>query len=407
MLGLIVAVVPLGVAGQNITATLVGGLLLALLAVYRKKLPHWSEPPSLKYPIKLALGLVGILTLAGAINPENPKGLSASLLPGYLFWMLFPSAAGLWFSPLRPATWQKLERLAGIMLAILGTLCASQMLWGWKIQGAQLVDASHRAQGLYSHPLTLAYVVMLFAPLAISRLLSKPRHWPAWAMTIGSLLGVYTSQSRMVQALVVLLGLWQIATIAKGKVRLLAAILAITTASLVALTDNPVQKRISGTIAGGYDRFSDYPDDRLAFWHAHWEMFKERPLLGHGEHLGKAYRAPYYERLGLGKFLRQYEAHNMFIQMSVNGGIIALMVFALWLLWAFGNCLHLAALSPFWGKIGLQTLALFVIGGLSQNAFQDAEVRYVLTLAVTATLLASKTLTATNLAWERMNSLQT
>jgi O-antigen ligase len=146
----------------------------------------------------------------------------------------------------------------------------------------------------------------------------------------------------------------------------------------VLLTPNRVSQKIAATLSDqGEDRQSEYPDDRLAFWHVHWEMIKEKPILGHGVDTDTSYRTPYYARLGLSEFKKKYEAHNTYLQIMTNGGIVALALFVLWLAWHIKATLELK--DPWQRMAFLLCFTGFIIGSLTQNTFQDAEVRHALT----------------------------
>jgi hypothetical protein len=103
-------------------------------------------------------------------------------------------------------------------------------------------------------------------------------------------------------------------------------------------------------------------------------MIQERPLIGHGVHIGLDYRRPYYERIGLGDFKKQYPAHNQYIQMLAEGGLIALSCFIAWLVFSFR--LAKDPRCPLFLRLAVpQTLWIFILGGLTQNAFYDSDVR--------------------------------
>jgi O-antigen ligase len=379
---LVVLVLPLGVAGQNIGAGAAGAMLFAL--VYSRLRKARADAMVLRLFVgHLALSalFVAWMVLASVLNPANPKLLDASIVAGYLFWLLLPPVAALAYPELRPKDWSRLERALAVVALVFGVVALTQYAWGWKIEGSRFVAGPTRAQGFYSHPLTFAYVALLLFPYGAARIVRRPRLWTSWAVFFGSLAAIYASQSRTVQVLAVGVIAYNVLARARGRTRLAFASVALAGALLVSVTDNPMRKKIAETLSGGHDVRSGYPDDRLAFWHAHWEMIKERPLLGHGDDLDASYRAPYYERIGLAGFERQYEAHNMFVQVLVNGGLIGLGLFLGWLiLW-----LRAARGSS---SVAFDTLVVLCLGGLTQNAFQDSEVRYALTLVVTAVGLA-------------------
>lgn len=386
---LLLAALPLGVAGQNIAAALSALVLLGQLVrkIRLRSQEEHSQGGQRWFASKigistlLAAGLVFWITIAGLLNPGYPQPGLAGLPNGYLLWIFLPALVAAVCRPLSAANWQRLEQCVAVMALLLGIVATSQYIWGWKLDDGQFVAAPHRAQGFYSHPLTFAYVALLLLPLGAARWVQNPRSSAAWACFAGSMMAVLASQSRTVQLVAVLIVALNIFMRSRGASRLWLAAFGLAGLLVIGATDNPIQKKIVATLQGGYDVRSDYPDDRLAFWHAHWEMFKERPLVGHGENLNDAYRAPYYARIGLADFERQYEAHNMFLQVLINGGLIALMLFVAW----WGVWLHFA-----WrhSRIGFETLLVFMLAAMTQNAFQDAEVRYGLTLVIAALALA-------------------
>ena len=173
---------------------------------------------------------------------------------------------------------------------------------------------------------------------------------------------------------------WTVLVQLKGKARIAAVGIVLAAVLGVSVTNKTVVKRIQDTIEmKDLDRQSHYLDDRLAFWHVHWEMIKERPIVGHGVGLNTAYRTPYYEKMGLGYMGKKYEAHNQFIQVLANGGLIAFAIFVGWLGWTFFELPKYIG-SPFARNVLRTTLVTFSLTALTQNAFQDSEVRMGLTL---------------------------
>jgi O-antigen ligase len=123
------------------------------------------------------------------------------------------------------------------------------------------------------------------------------------------------------------------------------------------------------------------------FWEVHWQMFKERPLLGHGENLGTAYRTNYYNALGYQDFQRKYEAHNLLLQILVNTGVIGTTFFLVWLSWVFWVLFRSRESELV--QAPLQSVLALLAGGMTQNAFQDSEVRYAFILVVVIAVIFS------------------
>jgi O-antigen ligase len=167
--------------------------------------------------------------------------------------------------------------------------------------------------------------------------------------------------------------------------KMLALGLIATTLGIVALsTPNPISQKFQTVLAGQRsDHETPYPDDRLAFWHAHWEMFKDAPIVGHGTDITREDRKPYYERIGLGHIKRMYEAHNMYLQAVVEGGLVAGLGLLTFLIWWFLHARNFKQVES-WQRLGAMITPLaFAAGGLTQNAIQDSEVRYLLILSCT------------------------
>lgn len=122
---------------------------------------------------------------------------------------------------------------------------------------------------------------------------------------------------------------------------------------------------------------------RQQIWRANWDMVKERPLTGWGYGNYKQFRGPFYERYPQYPQADRYShAHNSFLQVWVDTGLLGLAAFA-WLVWtilrqgwravAGQRTEPLRSLS--WGVwLGLVG---FLLGGLTQHNLGDAEVALV------------------------------
>ena len=119
---------------------------------------------------------------------------------------------------------------------------------------------------------------------------------------------------------------------------------------------------------------------RTQIWQANLDMIKERPLTGWGYGNYKQFRGTYYQRYP--KADRHGHAHNNFIQMWVDTGLLGLaaFVFLLWSILRLGwravaaqraGPLHGPSLGIWLGLVG------FLLGGLTQYNWGDAEVALV------------------------------
>jgi O-antigen ligase len=118
---------------------------------------------------------------------------------------------------------------------------------------------------------------------------------------------------------------------------------------------------------------------RSLIWQANIDMIKERPLLGWGYGNYKRFRDNFYKRYP--EVDTTAHAHNNFLQMWVDGGVLGLAAFV-FLFWSIlrngwrayqrlpvaADALRTVALGGTLGVVG------FLIGGLTQYNFGDAEV---------------------------------
>lgn len=383
---------PLAVAGQNIlTFLVIFGVFWQLWRHPEETKRAWVDLLGLyKTPLILVSGVVGLLAVSTGLNPRNPTGWRGAweLIPGHLGWVLIPPLLFLGTKPLRAEEARKLFHCLVSVTLFMALVAWSQVLWGWKLADEGIATGVQRAQVFYSHPLTLAYVALCLFPAGLLTWMHSPRNpWTiAFLLSSGSL--ILASGSRTVQFVCLMFVVVNIFLQLRGRMRVTVLAAAIVAILLVGVTKNPISDRYLQIITRE-DVHSDYPDDRLAFWHAHWLMLKERPLLGHGDHLGRAYREPYYEALGLQDFERKYEAHNMFLQVAVNAGLTGLALFVAWWLWHLRFAIRLVSKVKH-AEIIFQTLVLWMLASLTQNSLQDAEPRYALTLVVTVLLLLAK-----------------
>lgn len=377
---LLLLILPLAVAGQNIGSGVVAAILFGMIYGRRRELPV-AEWRAYRVPLILSLLYLAFMMVSTLANPANPDRYSGTFIFGHLTWALLPAVAFLALPPIPVKDWRRLGVCLAFVSLVMAGVALSQNIIGWRIVGSAFVFGPTRAQGFYSHPLTFAYVAIIIFPAASVWVARQPKNAAAWLTALGMLIVIVASRSRIVQVVGLAAVLFNAAVYLRGKTRVLAFAIAVTICAGIAATDNPIRRRFVEGITGA-DTRSDYADDRLAFWQANFDMWKERPLLGHGEGLGTEYRRPYYEALGLGHFERIYEAHNQYLQVAVNGGVVALILFLAWYAWYLRKSWR--DRRSLGGAMALQALVFFALAAITQNAFQDSEVRYTLTLLCTA-----------------------
>ncbi|HET9238529.1 MAG TPA: O-antigen ligase family protein [Oligoflexus sp.] len=374
VLVLLFCVFPFGPAFQSL-----GQALVFLSALYLGRARLVSSFQTMPRDVRWLLGGMAAFLLwnvfATLISPSQHHAEPGSYFVGYAPLFILPWLTGL-LPKLDDAQKKKLLSFAAGLVLIWGLAVFSQYLFPWRLSGLSLVEhTTRRAQGFYSHPMSLAYASLLIWPFAVRLLLKSPRLWQSWCFAAGAAMLLLFSMSRIVQLLAALVVLGNVFIMLSGRQRLLALMASLLIGTGLAVTDNPVSARFHNLLhPTAQDVMSDYPDDRLAFWHAHLLIIQERPWLGHGVHQGNAFRKPYYERLGLGDFKKQYQAHNQYIQIVAEGGLIALALYGFWLVMTW-RVLKRWIGDAFIRNTGQQTLLIFSLGVLTQNAFDDTCVR--------------------------------
>ena len=386
---LLLLIMPLGVAGQNIGAGICALMLLSSLYIKRRELAWrqlWSE-----HKVALVSVAAYMITqiLATVLNPGSPARFKFNYTSGYLFWALLPPLCYLAVPKLRSEHWRRIELLFTVSIVAMGIISVSQAIWGWRIVGTSVEFGFPRAQGLYSHPMTFGYVCLVLAPLVINAVFRQPRRVLPWVTALALAVAIVTSRSRTVQLVTALVVLWNIWCLTKGRIRIVVLASFFAAVTVILSTNNSVSERFRGTI-DRVDVRSNYLDDRVAFWHVHWNMLKERPVLGHGEGIITSYRVPYYEAIGLKNFIRQYEAHNMLLQIAVNVGLVGLGIFLLWVFDLAKFASKLKRHGMWCGPVALDTIGAVFLGALTQNAFQDSAVRFAITILITGLWLSHR-----------------
>jgi O-antigen ligase len=385
---ILILVAPLGVAGQNIglcLSLIIFGILMARSSG-RELLNALNSSTFKQYAILWSLILIPIL--AGTFIRGDLKEASRFFWGHFLVLQLMVMSLAL---RSRKFNNKLILNVVCSVMALLGIVALTQFLFGWKLQGVHLLPQIKRAQGFYSHPLTFAYAALVIMPWCTARLMAKPKDPRSWIIALSLAVIVLTSQSVTVIVLCFIFATILGFKLLSRKQLATAFLLGLATSILVLSVPNPISEKFRTVLSGQRsDHETNYPDDRMAFWHANWEMFKDDPIFGHGAGLGRSDRQPYYEKIGLGHLQRMYEAHNMFLQYAVEGGCIppmALLAFFVW--WHLHARRH--GSNQNWERPAFMlTPLMFALGGLTQNAVQDSEVRFMLLFVCALSFWAAK-----------------
>lgn len=401
--GFLILAVPLATAGQSVAGTL--SLLCMLSVVLRgggisRCCAAVQQDPVLVAHAWMCWAAFLAMTLWLVVS-GLARGMGWALcldaFRSNLFWSLIPAFL-LWEASLggdRPEFGSPslvLSELKGWILGVLtvwgiavGWECLTGFHWvgseRWVLDPARLGSWT-RATGFVSHPLTLAYVALIAWPFAMLGFVENPRYRGAWwalAMFAVILLG---SGSRTVQGLVLLHGLWCLASLGDPILRRRLLCGACLGLGALVLVPNPIRAKFERTFLGTEDRrAAQYADDRLLFWDAHWRLVKERPWTGHGPEVQAEDRERIYGELGLADFPKKYNAHNAHLQVLADGGLIGLGVWVMaWLATLLFVRRYLMG-SP-WRRPIQHSIILSLLAMVTQNSFQDSEVRFVLSLVL-------------------------
>jgi len=387
LLVLLLFAVPIRVGGQNVV---LGIFLVFAIVLFYRRAPAFRLGLSLNkeffLPTLLVFSYVLWNVFTFLLNPSNHYWQELDkFVFGYLAWIIVPLFLRMICYPISEEAWGRFYRILVFLCVAWAFFVISQAFFPWWTSRPVWYKLGQiRVSGFHSHPLTFAYVLLFFWPFAVNRLIStccrSPRSWLLF-FSIGTM--IILSESRMLQISCFLVVLWSFFVHLRGKQRVLALLVALAMGSSgVLLTNTRISKTFLRTFtSGGFDNWGNYINIRLVLWDAHWQMIKERPLTGHGYKTDHAYSSRYYAKIGQSNFHRQYSAHNVFIQILSNGGIIGLLLFLGWIGWQFFYIRRYIS-SPLWRLVVVQTLTLFLFASLSQNSLHDAEVRYTLVFFV-------------------------
>lgn len=230
----------------------------------------------------------------------------------------------------------------------------------------------YRANGLIAHPLSLGYNLMLitiFATFLASHLPTKLRLW-SYGIVALAIMGQILAGSRwpLVVSIVVLglpsgrflMRFW------KGGLLGLGALM------LFLRWEGQLWGRLQEIMQNGHSWEERIP--RLVFWKIHTLIFWDHAWIGAGLSERTATAVDYYNRNGYNELESKYLAHNSFLQILADSGVIGFCGIALLL----GCYLKIGSILRRYGKDGtLMSFFFASIGAaLMQNNFHDTEYLY-------------------------------
>jgi O-antigen ligase len=230
-----------------------------------------------------------------------------------------------------------------------------------------------RAHGHFGQPNPFAGYLGTALPLALALAVTWRDPGARWArlFAIGLTVGVLLSFSRGAWLGMLAAGLVMLALASKRSRRalvpLVAGLLLLATLGVLGLLPTVVTERFTvvGDYFGPFDvRSAELTPEnwsvveRMAHWQAGWYMFLDQPLLG----LGPGNYPVAYERYYLPGWLEPLgHAHNYYLNLAAETGIVGLVVFLLTLVLAFRAAARGAfGPDPFWRSVSLGIVGILV-----------------------------------------------
>lgn len=119
-------------------------------------------------------------------------------------------------------------------------------------------------------------------------------------------------------------------------------------------------------------KLSDVP--RFVFWKVHWQMFLDSPFFGHGyAQVSSSLREHYYDLAGLGDYFRKYSAHNVYLELLVEVGLVGCSLVAGIFFYLLSFLKNFTSDKKVFYAFSV-SLSLNMLHGLSQNTLFDASV---------------------------------
>ncbi len=279
-------------------------------------------------------------------------------------------------------------------------IAASQRIYGWAFYSGQFNFEKYRSYGLYSHPLTLAYVIALFFPISLRFLIARPRSVKSWLSFVALIVVLILNESRAVQIVSMVVGSGLIFVYSKGRMRLILTSIVASVILSISSFENPIRQKFVKTYTDAVLRIEsgNLPDDRLIFWKVHSNLAKEKLWVGWGAELPEEVRTKAYKDAGYSQMKDKYNAHNLYLQALVEAGIGGVLLVVTFLILTLLVCREVSqnAVDPTAKLIAEGTsfsVVAFMLASVTQNSIYDSEVRFALTIIFAMLALSAKSQT--------------
>lgn len=232
-----------------------------------------------------------------------------------------------------------------------------------------------RAAGFFGHSMTFAGYFCIFMPVLLITLLDEQilekRRWLAgFGLAISSLALLFNgTRGAWLAVFVVFLIVLAYYLLQRNKLAMLC--LAVLFVCGVALTQyHPFMKRIHTLTDTKYQSNTE----RILIWNSAWKMFEDHPVLGVG--LGQ-YKDNYQKKYisPKAKEPKLSHAHNNFMQMLAENGVVGFLGFMQLIIFLIGYSLYYfyKERNPYFMMMSMSTLAL-VLQGFTEYNFGNSAV---------------------------------
>jgi O-antigen ligase len=308
------------------------------------------------------LALICILVMSALLSPIWKGGAlnhTSDFAKVYIVWIL---------TFLLVTDFERLRRIIYIQSASVAVICAVSIIMGHSQPRLEGVIG-----GIYSNPNDLAFSIVLTLPFCLAFILTAKSAVAklAWALGIFIMAtALFMTASRAGFITLVIAGtvcLWHFGI--KGRRYYLIAICLVSSVLLLAVAGRPLMQRL-GAIAGEADTqqeekaFESFEQRKFLMERA-IEGIEEYPVLGMGARNFQVYSGVWHD------------VHMTYLQIAVDGGIPAMILYLLFFVRGFGNLRKLLRRRDFDVQTTLFVGALhssmvgFVIGALfSPEAYQ-------------------------------------
>lgn len=286
-----------------------------------------------------------------------------------------------------------LRRVAWALLAVAiftGSLSVYQYLTGtfdnnyWGFAQANVFNIigetnDYRISGPTAGPNEYAQMLLLLVPLALDRLWHERSHLlrflAGWALAVSVLSIIFTFSRGGALGLVVLLAVMLVRRPPRPAVLLVTLVLLVPLLQLVPPEYTDRMRTLTNLLPGSRQQVETEVSfrGRLSENMSAWQMFREHPFIGVGLHNYSTHYQDYSRRLGLDPRRESRAAHNMYLQIAAEQGLVGLAAFG-GLLWVVFGSLYQARQDFI--RAGLHdyanitfALAMAVLGFLLAGAF--------------------------------------